>query len=78
MNSHPNRPPVQQSSPSPMGGIAACVRTRWRAHRARRMEEDAMLCIRAMDTRLLNDIGLDIGEIGELSGELPHRASQIL
>jgi len=35
------------------------------------MEEDAVLYICAMDTRLLNDIGMDIGKLGELSGELP-------
>jgi hypothetical protein len=62
----PNRPLDQQSSSSPMGAIAAWVSRRWQAHRVRRMEEDALLCICAMDTKLLNDIGMDIGKLGEL------------
>jgi hypothetical protein len=35
------------------------------------MEEDAVLCIFAMDAKLLNDIGMDVDKFAELSAKLP-------
>jgi uncharacterized protein YjiS (DUF1127 family) len=72
MNTHANRPRAHHPSLSPMGRVAAWVSTKWRARRAHRLEEETVACLSAMDTKLLNDIGMDIGKLGELTRENPH------
>jgi hypothetical protein len=39
------------------------------ARRARRLEEETVVCLSAMDSKLLNDIGMDIGTLGDLANE---------
>ncbi|WP_162918865.1 hypothetical protein [Taklimakanibacter deserti] len=70
MNAHAHRPLTRRpSSPKPLGRFAAWVNTKWRARRARRLEEETMACLSAMDAKLLNDIGMDIGKLGDLADE---------
>jgi hypothetical protein len=69
MSTHANRPTVHHSRLSPFGRVAAWVSTKWRARQAHRLEEETVACLCAMDTKLLNDIGMDIAKLGELSKE---------
>lgn len=70
MNAHAHRPLARRhSSPKPLGRFATWVNTKWQARRARRLEEETVACLSAMDARLLNDIGVDISKLGELSDE---------
>lgn len=66
MNTHADR-----SNLTPIGRVAAWVGTKLRARRARRLEEETVACLSAMDAKLLNDIGVGIGKFDDLSGELP-------
>lgn len=72
MNAHAHRPLARRhSSPKPLGRFATWVNTKWQARRARRLEEETVACLSAMDARLLNDIGVDISKLGDLSDEPP-------
>jgi hypothetical protein len=70
MNAHAHRPLARrQSRHSPLGKFAAWVNTRWQARRIRRLEEETVVYLSAMDTKLLNDIGMDIGTLADLANE---------
>jgi hypothetical protein len=47
----------------PLSKLAIWVSTKWRARRARRIEEETLLSLSALEPKLLNDIGLDIGNL---------------
>jgi uncharacterized protein YjiS (DUF1127 family) len=73
MNTHADRPLARSHSNStPLGRFAVWVAAKLRARRARRLEEETVACLSAMDTRLLNDIGVDIGKLSELPDECRH------
>lgn len=70
MNARAHRPFARRdSSHTPLGRFAAWVNTRWQARRARRLEEETVACLSTMDTKLLNDIGMDIGTLSDLANE---------
>jgi uncharacterized protein YjiS (DUF1127 family) len=70
MNAHADRTLVRrQSRHSPLGRFTRWVNTKWRAHRARRLEEETVVYLSAMDSKLLNDIGVDIGTLADFPGE---------
>jgi hypothetical protein len=70
MNAHAHRPLARgQPKHSPLGKFTAWVNTRWQARRARRLEEETVVYLSAMDTKLLNDIGMDIGTLADLASE---------
>lgn len=72
MNAHANRPLASHHSRlTPLGKLTAWVITKCRARRARRLEEETVACLSAMDSKLLNDIGVDIGKLGELTTQTP-------
>ena len=72
MNAHTSRPFARpHSAQTPLGRVAAWVGRRWRARRARRLEEETVACLSTMDSKLLNDIGVELGKLDELSGERP-------
>lgn len=71
MAAHSGRP-LAHPRPTPLGRVAAWLGTRLRARRARRLEEEAVACLCAMDSKLLNDIGVQIGQLDKLSGKPPH------
>jgi hypothetical protein len=72
MNAQTSRPFVRQpSAQTPLSRVAAWVGRRLRARRARRLEEETVVCLSGMDTKLLNDIGVELGKLDELSGERP-------
>jgi hypothetical protein len=66
MNTHAHRPLARrQANLTPLGRFAAWVNTRWQARRARRLEEETVACLSTMDVKLLNDIGVDFGKLGD-------------
>jgi hypothetical protein len=68
MNAHAHRPLAHtQSRHSPLGRFAAWVNTKWQARRARRLEEETVVYLCTMDSKLLNDIGMDIGTLADLA-----------
>ncbi len=70
MNAHAHRPLARhQPRHSPLGKFADWVNTKWQARRARRLEEETVVYLSAMDTKLLNDIGMDIGTLTDLASE---------
>jgi hypothetical protein len=70
MNAHAHRPLARrQSRYSPLGRFAAWVNTKRQARRARRLEEETVVYLSAMDTKLLNDIGMDAGTLTDLAKE---------
>ncbi len=70
MNAHAHRPLTRrQPRHSPLGKFADWVNTKWQARRARRLEEETVVYLSAMDTKLLNDIGMDIGTLTDLANE---------
>jgi uncharacterized protein YjiS (DUF1127 family) len=70
MNAHAHRPLVRrQSRHSPLERFADWVNTKWQARRARRLEEETVVYLSAMDTKLLNDIGMDVGTLANLAGK---------
>lgn len=72
MNAHIGRPFVRQPlAQTSLNRVAAWVGRRLRARRARRLEEETVACLSGMDTKLLNDIGVALGKLDELSGERP-------
>jgi hypothetical protein len=68
MNTHADRPLAgRHSRLGPLGRFTAWASRRWQSRRARRLEEETVACLSAMDAKLLNDIGVDIGKLGELT-----------
>ncbi len=49
----------------PFGRVAAWVGARLRARRARRMEEQTLVCLSTIEPKLLNDIGADMSSLNE-------------
>ncbi len=50
---------------TPLGRLAAWFNAKWEARRARLAEEDAVEFLRAMEPKLLDDIGVDIIKLGK-------------
>jgi hypothetical protein len=72
MNAHAHRPLARRRSRhSPLGRFAAWVNTKWQARRARRLEEQTVVYLSAMDSKLLNDIGMDATTLADLAKEPP-------
>jgi hypothetical protein len=70
MNAHAHRPLARRPSRhSPLGRLTAWVNTKWLARRARRLEEETVVYLSTMDSKLLNDIGMDIGTLADLAEE---------
>jgi hypothetical protein len=68
MNAHAHRPLARRHSRhSPLGRFALWVNTKWQAHRARRLEEETVVYLSAMDSKLLNDIGMDAAALADLA-----------
>ena len=68
MNAHAHRPLVnRRSKPRSLGRFTAWVNARWQARRVRRLEEETVVYLSTMDARLINDIGMDIDRLGELT-----------
>jgi hypothetical protein len=66
MNAHAHRPLARrQANATPLGRLASWVNTKWQARRARRIEEETVACLSTMDVKLLNDIGVDFGKLGD-------------
>jgi hypothetical protein len=59
----------RQPRHSPLGKFADWVNTKWQARRARRLEEETVVYLNAMDSKLLNDIGMDIGTLTDRASE---------
>ena len=77
MNAHANRPLAgRHSCPASLGRLAAWVNAKWRARRVRRLEEETVVFLRAMDAKLVNDIGMDIDRLSELMPPMPGAANQ--
>jgi hypothetical protein len=70
MNAHANH-----SSPM-LARFATWVNTKWQARRARRLEEETVVYLSAMDAKLMNDIGMDIDRLGELTHQRPDAANE--
>jgi hypothetical protein len=70
MNAHAHRPFVRrQPQHSPLERLATWVNTKWEARRARRLEEETVVYLSAMDTKLLNDIGMDVETLADLTSK---------
>jgi hypothetical protein len=70
MNAHAHRPLARRHPRhSPLVRFTAWVNTKWRAHRARRLEEETVVYLSAMDSKLLNDIGMDAATLADLTKE---------
>jgi hypothetical protein len=69
MNIHANRHVVAHHS-GPFGRIAAWVSARMRARRTRRMEEETIVCLSTIEPKLLNDIGVETGNLHERNPHL--------
>ena len=68
MNAHAHRPLARhRPKHSPLGRFTAWVNTKWQAHRARRIEEETVVYLSAMDSKLLNDIGMDASTLADLA-----------
>jgi hypothetical protein len=64
MNIHAeHRHAAQQTGP--FGRLAARISAIWQARRARRMEEETVVCLSTIQPRLLNDIGIETGTLYE-------------
>jgi hypothetical protein len=77
MNTHTERiANARLAGRSPLGRLAAWVNAKRQARRARRIEEETIEFLRAMGPELRNDIGVDIGKLGEpnqiLANQNPH------
>jgi uncharacterized protein YjiS (DUF1127 family) len=62
MNAHTDHPNLTS-----LGRFTAWVNAKWQAHRARRLEEETVVCLSEMDARLINDIGMDVDRLCELA-----------
>ncbi|MGE0239549.1 MAG: hypothetical protein AB7F09_04735 [Parvibaculaceae bacterium] len=72
MNAHAHRPLTRHlSGTKPLGRFAAWVNAKRRARRARRLQEETVVCLSAMDAKLANDIGMDIDRLSEIAPETP-------
>jgi hypothetical protein len=69
MNAHANH-----SSSTALARLTAWVNARWRARRARRLEEETIVCLSAMDSKLINDIGMGIDRLDELTPRTDNRS----
>jgi hypothetical protein len=70
MNTRAHHPLLRRhSSPTCMGKFAVWLSRKLQARRDRRLEEETVVCLSAMDTKLVNDIGVDIGKLDELAHE---------
>jgi hypothetical protein len=68
MNAHAHRPLVsRRSRPRTLGRFTAWVNARWQARRVRRLEEETVVYLSTMDAKLINDIGMDIDRLSELT-----------
>jgi hypothetical protein len=68
MNSRMDRPLAgHRSCPGSLGRLAAWVNAKWRARRARRLEEETVVCLSTMDAKLIHDIGMDVDRLSELT-----------
>ncbi len=66
MNTHVERQISSHlSGLSPLSRLTAWVNAKWEARRARRSEEEAVDLLRAMEPKLLDDIGVDITKLGQ-------------
>ena len=77
MNAHAHRPLAgRHANPSSLGKLAAWVNARWQARRARRLEEETVVCLSTLDAKLINDIGVDIDRLSELTPRMRDAANQ--
>ena len=66
MNAHVERQTSSRlSGLSPLSKLATWVTAKWEARRARRSEEEALDLLRAMEPKLLDDIGVNITKLGQ-------------
>lgn len=66
MNAHVERlVSTGRSGLTPLSKFAAWMNAKWEARRARRTQEEAIDFLRAMEPKLLEDIGVDINKLGK-------------
>jgi hypothetical protein len=69
MNIHAEHRHASQQT-GPFGRLAARVSAIWQARRARRMEEETVVCLSTIEPRLLHDIGIETGTLYERNPNL--------
>lgn len=71
MNIRANRPLASSlSGHTPFCRLAAWVSAWWQARRARQMEEKTFVSLSAIEPKLLNDIGVEMGNLHERNPHL--------
>ena len=71
MNIRANRPLAPSlSGRTPFCRLVAWVSARWQVHRARQMEERTVVSLAAIEPKLLNDIGVEMGNLHERNPHL--------